>query len=55
MQTNLPSQCRQISFQLVRLEKSLFQLFKEVSKWKSPSEPSVPSEVVYLDVHHGQL
>lgn len=38
---------------LVRLAKSLFQLFKEYSLWKLPSEPSVPSEVAYLDVRDG--
>ena len=38
---------------LVRLAKSLFQLFKEDPLWKLPSEPSVPSEVAYLDVRYG--
>jgi transposase len=38
---------------LVRLAKSLFQLFKENPLWKPPREPSVPSEVAYLDVRYG--
>ena len=38
---------------LVRLAKSLFQLFKENPTWILPREPSVPSEVAYLDVRYG--
>ena len=38
---------------LVRLAKSLFQLFKENPLWKLPRELSVPSEVAYLDVRYG--
>jgi hypothetical protein len=38
---------------LVRLAKSLFQLFKENPTWMLPREPSVPSEVAYLDVRYG--
>lgn len=38
---------------LVRLAKSLFQLFKENPLWKLPREPSVPSEVAYLDARYG--
>jgi transposase len=38
---------------LVRLAKSLFQLFKENPTWILPREPSVPSEVVYLNVRYG--
>ena len=38
---------------LVRLVKSLFQLFKENPTWILPREPSVPSEVAYLDVRYG--
>jgi hypothetical protein len=38
---------------LVRLAKSLFQLFKENPTWILSKEPPVPLEVAYLDVRYG--